>query len=65
MAHDEDAEVAAYTSCTLQLIKSPLAERKNVEEATLNNSTKPPFIADADVGDGLEFAKVPSVSHFL
>ncbi|QYS96798.1 hypothetical protein H0G86_004037 [Trichoderma simmonsii] len=57
MAGDEDAEVAAYTSSTLQLIKCPLAERKNVEEATLNNSTKPPFIADADVDDGLEFAK--------
>lgn len=65
MAGDEDAEVAAYTSSTLQLIKSPLAERKNVEEATLNNSRKPPSIADADVDDGLEFAKVQSVSPFL
>lgn len=65
MAPGEDAEVAAYTSSTLQLIKSPLAERKDVDEATLNNSRKPSLAVDADVDDGLEFAKVQSVSHFL
>ncbi|KAL6701540.1 bacterial low temperature requirement A domain-containing protein [Trichoderma pleuroticola] len=57
MARGEDAEVAAYTSTTLQLIKSPLAERKNLEAASLSNSRKPSFIADTDVDDGLEFAK--------
>lgn len=56
MARGEDAEVAAYTSTTLQLIKSPLVERN--EAATLSNSRKPSFTADADVDDDLEFAKV-------
>lgn len=65
MAHGEDPEVAAYTSTSLQLIKSPLAERKNIEEATLNNSEKSRFIADTNVGDGPEFAKVQIAAHFL
>ncbi|KAL6801331.1 hypothetical protein GGI42DRAFT_343362 [Trichoderma sp. SZMC 28013] len=56
MARGEDAEVAAYTSTTLQLIKSPLVERN--EAATLSNSRKPSFTADADVDDDLEFAKL-------
>ncbi|KAL6876815.1 hypothetical protein J3F83DRAFT_769859 [Trichoderma novae-zelandiae] len=58
MAHGKGAEVAAYTSTSLHLIKSPLAEGKNIEEATLNNSGESQFIADTDVDDGLEFAKL-------
>jgi hypothetical protein len=65
MAHGEDPEVAAYTSTSLQLIKSPLAERDNIEEAMLNNSGNSQLIADTYVGDGLEFAKVQTASHFL
>lgn len=65
MAESEDPEVTAYTSTRLQLIKSPLAERKNIEEARLNNSRETQFIADTDVDNGLEFAKVQSASHLL
>ncbi|RFU73321.1 hypothetical protein TARUN_8929 [Trichoderma arundinaceum] len=57
MAHGEDPGVAAYISTSLQLIKSPLAEKKSIEEATFNSSGKPQPTADTDVDDGLQFAK--------
>ncbi|PTB73815.1 hypothetical protein M440DRAFT_1440744 [Trichoderma longibrachiatum ATCC 18648] len=58
MAHNEGPEVPAYTSTSLQLIRSPLAERKNIDEATLNNCRESQFLAEADADDGLEFAKL-------
>lgn len=65
MAHNEGPEVPAYTSTSLQLIRSPLAERKNIDEATLNNCRESQFLAEADADDGLEFAKVQVASHSL
>jgi hypothetical protein len=58
MAHDERPEAAAYTSTSLQLIKSPLADRKKLDAASLVNSRESRFIVDPDVDDGLEFARV-------
>ncbi|KAL6887421.1 bacterial low temperature requirement A domain-containing protein [Trichoderma longibrachiatum] len=62
MAHNEGPEVPAYTSTSLQLIRSPLAERKNIDEATLNNCRESQFLAEADADDGLEFAKVHEIN---
>ncbi|EGR48501.1 uncharacterized protein TRIREDRAFT_108011 [Trichoderma reesei QM6a] len=58
MAHDERPEAAAYTSTSLQLIKSPLADRKKLDAASLVNSRESRFIVDPDVDDGLEFARL-------
>ncbi|KAH0489429.1 hypothetical protein TgHK011_009858 [Trichoderma gracile] len=57
MAHGEGPEAAAYTSTSLQLIKSPLAERKKLDAATLVNSRESQFVVEPDVDDGLEFAR--------
>ncbi|KAL7932059.1 hypothetical protein V8C35DRAFT_329036 [Trichoderma chlorosporum] len=58
MAHGEHSEVAAYTSARLQLTKSPLAERNNAEEATLNDSVTPQVFANIDADSAPEFAKL-------
>ncbi|KAL7806175.1 hypothetical protein V8C26DRAFT_440219 [Trichoderma gracile] len=58
MAHGEGPEAAAYTSTSLQLIKSPLAERKKLDAATLVNSRESQFVVEPDVDDGLEFARL-------
>lgn len=65
MAQGEDAEVVAYTSTSLQLIKIPLAVRENIKEATLDTSENSRFMTDTDANFGLQVAKVTFTNHFL